>query len=86
MKLKVGYILKKIAGENVLMFFDKELQNKVITLNETATFLFNLIAEGKDRDELVSRLLIEYDVDTSLAEKDVDAFINLLRSVGALED
>lgn len=78
--------MKKIAGENVLMFLDTSLKNKMITLNESGAFLFQNISEGKDRAALVAAMLEEYDVDEATAARDVDAFVETLRSVGALED
>lgn len=86
MKLKSGFLMKKIAGENVLMFLDTSLKNKMITLNESGAFLFQNISEGKDRAALVAAMLEEYDVDEATAARDVDAFVETLRSVGALED
>lgn len=86
MKIKSGFILKEIAGENVLMFLDPALKNKVITLNETGAFLFRLISEGKGENELVSSLLAEYEIDEASASADVKKFIGVLSSLGALEE
>ena len=86
MKIKSGFILREIAGEHVLMFLDASLKNKVITLNETGAFLFNLISEGKDEKELVTALLSEYEIDEASATNDVKKFIEALSSMGALED
>ena len=86
MKIKSGFILREIAGEHVLMFLDASLKNKVITLNETGAFLFNLISEGKDEKELIEALLSEYEIDEASATNDVKKFIEALSSMGALED
>lgn len=86
MKIKTDYILKNIAGENVLMLLSSKQERKIITLNETALFLFNLIAEGKDRENLINLLLEEYDLDEKVAASDVDAFISTLRKADILED
>ena len=85
MKIKSGFILKEIAGEHILMFLDATLKNKVITLNETGAFLFNLISEGKDEKALTDALLSEYDIDEASAASDVKKFIDALSSIGALE-
>ena len=86
MKIKSGFILKEIAGEHVLMFLDATLKNKVITLNETGAFIFNLISEGKTEDEITTALLSEYEIDEASASKDVKKFIGVLSSLGALEE
>ena len=86
MKIKTEYILKNVAGENVLMLLSKTQERKIITLNETALFLFNLIADGKNRDNLICALLEEYELDEKTASSDVDAFILTLKEADILED
>ena len=86
MKIKSGFILKEIAGENVLIFLTPELKNKVITLNDSGALLFKLISEGKSEKELVDAILEEYDTDEATASSDVKKFIDSLLSIGALED
>ncbi len=86
MKIKSGFILKEIAGENILMFLNPDLKNKIITLNETGVFLFNLISEGKGKEEILDAFLNEYDVDEATANADITKFISTLSSIGALED
>lgn len=86
MKLKSDYILKTVAGENILMLLSPEQSKKFITLNETALFLFNLIAEGKDKADMVKALLSEYETDETTAMRDVEAFIDTLKNSGILED
>ena len=86
MKIKSGFILKEVAGENVLIFLSPELKNKVITLNNSGALLFNLISEGKNEKELVDAILEEYDTDEATASSDVKKFIETLSSIGALED
>ena len=86
MKIKSGFILKEIAGENILMFLDPALKNKVISLNETGVFLFNLLSEGKNEEEILSSFLNEYDVDEARAKEDIKKFIAPLCKIGALDE
>ncbi len=86
MKMKTEYILKNIGGENILMLLSKEHERKIITLNETALFIFNLIAEGKDRDAIIASLLAEYETDEKTITGDVDSFIKILKDADILED
>ncbi len=86
MKLASDYILKNVAGENILMFLAPEHNKKIITLNETALFLFKLLAEGKDKETLVSALLDEYETDEATALSDVEKFLDVLKASNLLED
>ena len=85
MKIKSEFILKKIAGENVVVFLSPEFSNKVVTLNDTGAFLFWLLKEDRTEDALSDALTAEYDIDLSTAKSDVKKFIDALNSFGALE-
>lgn len=57
----------------------------MVTLNETGSFLWQKLAGETTRDELVSALLAEYDVDEARAAADVDAFLDKLSEAGLLD-
>ena len=59
--------------------------NGIINLNETGAFLFELLQKGAERDELVDKMLEEYDVDREKAEVDIDVFIQKVRDADVLE-
>ena len=80
MKIKDGYILRQIAGEYVVIPSGEDLDlNLMITLNETGSFLWQRLAEGAEKEDLVKALLAEYDVDEARAQKAVEAFIEKLQ-------
>ena len=81
MKLKDGLIYRKIAGEHVVIPVGNNIAdfNGIISLNETAAFLWVKLKEGTEPGILVSALLEEYDVEQAQAEKDVSEFLTLLR-------
>ncbi len=85
MKIKSEFILKKIAGENVVVFLSPEFSNKVVTLNDTGAFLFGLLKEDRTEDALSGALTAEYDIDLTTAKSDVKKFLDALNSFGALE-
>lgn len=75
MKIKNGYELRNICGENIIISYGKENINftKVITLNETAACIWNkvigtefTVADG------VAALMEEYEVDEATASADVE--------------
>ena len=75
-KLKEGFILRKIAGENVVIPSGDELDlNMMITLNDTGAFLWQHIEKGAEEDELVKAILDEYDTDEATALNAVKNFI-----------
>lgn len=87
MKIKSDYLLKKIAGSYVVVPVRTRAVDfsGVIKLSESGALLWELLIGGAERDELVARLLDEYDVDAERAEADVDRFIACLREADLLE-
>lgn len=86
MKLKDGFILRKIAGENVVIPSGNELNlNTMITLNGTGAFLWEMLQSECDFEMLVSALLREYDVDEQTARSAVDGFVAKLKENDFLE-
>ena len=81
LRLKEGFIYRKIAGEHVVIPIGSNIAdfNGIISLNETAAFLWQQLKQELDHPALVTALLDEYDVEQAQAERDVDEFIALLR-------
>ena len=87
MKIKKGFIVRKIGGQNVAVAVGEASKefNGMIKLNETGKFLWDLLEKGALIDELVEKVLEEYEVDESTARADVEKFVENLKELGALE-
>lgn len=89
MKIKNGFELRDVCGEKVVIA--QGLENldfsKLITLNESAAYLWESIA-GKTFTEtdLVSLLCAEYDVTAEQAATDVQALVTEWKKQGLVED
>ena len=82
MKLKEGFILRTVAGQTVALPAGGVTNlDMMITLNDTGKFLWEKLAVGAEKDELVEALLAEYDVDRERADKSVDAFVTRLKEL-----
>ena len=67
----------KLADETGVILDLDSLQ--VLTLNETGMFLVEELGAGaRSRDELIARLVAEFEVDEETAADDVDAFVEQL--------
>lgn len=79
MKIKEGFELRDVCGENIIIAHGIENIDftKVITLNASAAMLWKEV-QGREftEDELVDMLLKEYEVDSQTARQDVDALVN----------
>ena len=57
----------------------------MITLNETGAFLWKQLENDISEEELLQRLLAEYNVTEDLAKKDINAFIAKLKDAGLID-
>ncbi len=87
MKIKDGYMMRKVAGNCVVVPMGDEVTNfnGMINLNETGEVIFEKLQKGCNREELVEAMLKEFDAPREVIEKDVDAFIEKLDKIGILE-
>jgi hypothetical protein len=78
MKTKKGFVLRSLGREYILLAEGLEVAdaNKLISMNESAAFLWKAV-EGKDfdADTLINLLMEEYGITHEVAEKDVAALV-----------
>lgn len=87
MKLKDGFMLREIAGQWVVVPIAARVVefNGIITLNETGAFIWEAMTQGKDKADILTAMLQEYEIDSTSAEKDVDEFVAKLQEKDLLE-
>ena len=89
MKIKNGFVLRQVCGENVIVGEGLNAINfgKMLALNETAAWLWQqAVAMGEFTVEtLADKLCEEYDVTQDEARRDVAAIIDEWNSVGVIE-
>lgn len=93
MKISDGFILREVKGangevSNVVITVGKaaEKLNGMITLNPTCAFIWRILEKGASREDVISKLIENYDVDKSEAETDVDYIISEFKKIGAIDD
>ena len=89
MRIKEGFVLRSIVGQHVVIGegIAQVNFNKMPSLNDTAAFLWKAAQEGDFTEEdLVSRLLDEYEVEKEVAAKDVHAMLAQWSELGLVED
>lgn len=80
MKIKSGFICRKIAGENIVIPMGDNIANfnGIIKLNKSAAFLWNILQEDRTKHDLIEALIEKYKINKELALKDVEKFIDIL--------
>lgn len=88
MKTKQGFMLRNVAGRDIVVAVGAASMdfNGLISLNETGAFLWKLLEKGAEYDELLAKLLGEYDTDEASAREGIDAFIKTAKEAGLLEE
>ena len=89
MKIKQDYVIKQIGKETVVVPVKDEAVrfNGIITLNNTAKFIFkSLQEESLTKEEILKRILDHFEVSLELAEKDLTNFIKTLKENNLLEE
>ena len=89
MKTRKGYTLRSLGKEFILVAdgFEAVDFSRMISMNETAAFLWKEV-EDKDFDaEMLTTLLTDnYDIDRETAQNDVTAMLKSWAEAGIIED
>lgn len=87
MKIRSGYLLRSVADTQVVIPIGEAAVDfsGMITLNGSAAFLWQHLANGATTQELLAALLAEYDVDEVTARADLAAFLAKLQAADLLE-
>ncbi len=86
MELKMDFVLRDIAGDMLLIPAGKAALdlNGMLTLNEVGAEIWNMLPQVKNEEEIVARLLEEYEVPEDVLRGDVRDFLKSLRDMGIL--
>lgn len=87
MRIREGFILRQVLDIYAVIGVGSEayMPNRIMSVNETGAFLWRMLENGAEKQELIDALLREYDTDPQTAEKDVDAFLKEMQDKGLIE-
>ena len=89
MKINKGFELREMCGEHIVIVTGVENIDfsKVISLNESAAWLWREVEEKEFTPEMLAELLMQqYDVDEATALADATALANQWLSVGIVAE
>lgn len=87
MKRNQNYVVKELMGSFVLVPLGQAAIdfNGVITLNETAKFMWEAAEGDFTAADLEKALIKKYEIDSQTAKKAAESFINTLKEEGCIE-
>ena len=79
MKIKDGYLLRKVADSYVALSVGAENEGRVVRMNGTGAFIWGLLADEHTEEAIVDALVQKYGIDVETAKKAATDFIEMLR-------
>lgn len=88
MKRNAQFILSDVAGSHILVPIGKLSTdfNGVVSLNDMAVVMWDLLENDTTPEALLAAILAEYDVTAEQAKADIAEFLQQLRTLGCLEE
>lgn len=88
MKRNDEFVLRELADKNVLIPFGKKAVdfNGVITINNTAKFLWEKSEDEIVPEKLAAALIEEFQIDEATANEAVKVFIEQLKEAGCINE
>jgi len=88
MKIREGFTLRNVADEFIVMPTGENIAKfeGAVVLSDVAAFAFEQLRRPVSREDLLSLILAEYDVDAETATADLDALLAQFREMNLLED
>lgn len=86
MKLRDEFVMQTTEDENIMVAVDSKIFSGLVRSNKTAAAIIEQLRAEVTRDEIVEKMLSEYDAPRSVIESDVDMVIDNLRKIGALDE
>lgn len=86
MKLKEGFITHEANGEQIIVGAGNVNFAGLIRSNETAAFIVEQLKQETSKQKIVEAMFAKYDASKDVIDKDVEKILDILRSIGALDE
>ena len=85
MQLRKEFITQDMGGEQIMVATGGHFSGMVRS-NPTAAYIVDQLKEETDKEQIIQKMLENYDAPRSVIERDVDKVLGILRSINALEE
>ena len=86
MKLTDGFITHEMGDQQVLVAAGDTDFNGLVRSNKAAAFIVDCLQEETTKEAIVDAMTAKYDAPKEVIERDVEAILDKLRSIGALDE
>lgn len=86
MKIRKELLKREVGGEAFLVPLGKTVydSNGLFVLTELGAFIWDLLPEADNADQILEKILLEYEVEEAVARADLEDFLNKLREMNIL--
>ena len=85
MRIKEGFKLRKVCGNAIVVAVgDNTDLNGLVTLNATGEYLWSILSNGAQEEQIAQALVQKYNIDIKTARRDANDFILQLKGAGLL--
>ena len=87
MEIKKKLLKRQIAGDAFLVPLGKEVydSNGLFFLSEVGEFIWDRLEQAESKDDILSAILKEYDVEESVARQDLESFFAKLKTLEIID-
>lgn len=85
MKIKEGYRLRKVGNNSIVVALGGINFTGLITVNETGTFIWKMLENGADTEQIVTSLAAECNVGAGEIRGEVLEFLDMLKGEDLVE-
>lgn len=86
MKIRKELLKREVGGEAFLVPLGKTVydSNGLFALTDVASFIWDLLPEAETEEQILEKILSEYEVDEATARADLTEFLDKLRKMEIL--
>ena len=86
MKIRKELLTREVGGEAFLVPLGKTVydSNGLFVLTELGAFIWDLLPEADNADQILEKILLAYAVEEAVARGDLEEFLNKLREMNIL--
>lgn len=87
MKIKEGFVLREVMGNNVIIAVGNASRDfrGMVQLNASAAEIWKYIAQGYTKESIVDAMAQKYDADKDVIAADVERSIDMFAANGMIE-
>lgn len=88
MKIKEGYILKEVAGANIVIATGAQKMefNGIMTFNSVGAEVFNMLDGANTVEDIVQKIATDYGVEQGRVSEDVNKLIAKMKEHNLIEE